>query len=152
MGQKKVAVSVHYIQSMSAYKAISLKKQQKSKYNLCKHQFRGNLKIKNQSISPKRLVGIESNVSHHVLLNFLDYKPLSELLKNFSCITLERRLRVKKWSLHCAIMYKTWFTVHFMDYKPLSVLLKNFSCITLERRWRVQSHLKPYSEANSVSS
>ena len=79
---------------MSGYFAISLKKQQKSKYNLCKHQFRGNLKIKNQSISPKRLVGIESNVSHHVLLNFLDYKPLSELLKNFSCITLERRWRV----------------------------------------------------------
>ena len=75
---------------MSGYFAISLKKQQKSKYNLCKHQFRGNLKIKNQSISQKWLVGIESNVSHHVLLNFLNYKPLSELLKNFSCITLER--------------------------------------------------------------
>ena len=90
---------------MSGYFAISLKKQQKSKYNLCKHQFRGNLKIKNQSISPKRLVGIESNVSHHVLLNFLDYKPLSELLKNFSCITLERRWRVyRKWG-------KTWTTL-----------------------------------------
>ena len=81
---------------MSAFKDISLKKQQKSKYNLCKHQFRGNLKIKNQSISPKRLFWIESNVSHHVLLNFLDYKPLSELLKNFSCITHERRWRVKR--------------------------------------------------------
>ena len=76
---------------MSGYNAMFLKKQQKSKYNLCKHQFRGNLKIKNQSISPKRLIGIESKVSHHVLLNVLDYKPLSELLKNFSCITLVRR-------------------------------------------------------------
>ena len=79
---------------MSAYKAISLKKQQKSKYNLCKHQFRGNLKIKNSSISPKRLVGIKSNLSYHVLLNFLDYKSLSELLKNFSYITLKRKRRV----------------------------------------------------------
>ena len=79
---------------MSAYKAIFLKKQQKSKYNLCKHQFRGNLKIKNQSISPKRLLGIEFNVSYHVLLNFLDYKPLSELLKTFSCITVKRKWRV----------------------------------------------------------
>ena len=91
---EKMAISVHQIQSMSAYKAISLKKQQKSKYNLCKHQFRGNLKIKNQSISPKRLVGIESKVSHHVLLNFLDYNSLSELLKNFPYITLKRKQRV----------------------------------------------------------
>ena len=66
---------------------------QKSKYNLCEHQFRGNLKIKNSSI-PKPLVGIKSNPYHHVLLNFLDYKSLSELLKNVSKITLKRKRRV----------------------------------------------------------
>ena len=66
-----MAISVHKIQNMSGYFAIFLKKQQKSKYNLCKHQFRGNLKIKNQSLSLKRLVGIESNVPNHVLLIFL---------------------------------------------------------------------------------
>jgi len=38
----------------------------------CTPQFRRNLKIKNQSISPKWLVGIRSNISHHVLQNFLD--------------------------------------------------------------------------------
>ena len=101
---------------MSGYSAISLKKQQKSKYNLCKHQFRGNLKIKNQSISPKRLVGIESNISHHDLLNFLDYKPLSELLKIFFCITLERRWRVL-CTMTCKLSFmkkrttKTWLNL-----------------------------------------
>ena len=81
-----MAILVHYIQSMSGYKAISLKKQQRSKYNLGKHQFRGNLKIKNSWISSKRLVGIESNLSQKILPGFLNHKPLSELLKNFSSI------------------------------------------------------------------
>ena len=91
---EKMAISVHKIQSMSAYKAISLKKQQKSKYNLCKHQFRGNLKIKNSWISSKGLVGIEINLSHKNLLSFLDHKPLPELLKNFSSIWSTRKISV----------------------------------------------------------
>ena len=100
-----MAVSVHYIQSMSAYKAISLKKQQKSKYNLCKHQFRGNLKIKNSWISSKRLVGIESNLSQKILLSFLNHKPLSEVLKNFSSIHSLFQLRV----INTALILKTWY-------------------------------------------
>ena len=91
-----MGVSVHYIQSMSGYKAMSVKKQQKSKYNLCKHQFRGNLKIKNSWISSKRLVGIESNLSQKILLSFLNHKPLSELLKTFSSIHSLLQLRVGK--------------------------------------------------------
>ena len=58
----------------------------KAKYNLCKQQFRGNLKIKNSWISSKGLVGIEIKLSQKNLLSFLDYKPLPELLKNFSSI------------------------------------------------------------------
>ena len=81
-----MAISVHWIQSMSGYFAISLKRQQKSKYNLCKHQFRGNLKIKNSWISSKGLVGIEINLSQKNLLSFLDHKPFTELLKTFSSI------------------------------------------------------------------
>ena len=84
--EKKMVLSVHYIQSMSGYKAMSVKKQQKSKYNLCKHQFRGNLKIKNSCISSKGLIGIEIDQSQKNLLSFLDHKPLPELLKNFSSI------------------------------------------------------------------
>ena len=83
---EKMPLSLYYIQSMSAYKAMSVKKQQKSKYNLCKHQFRGNLKIKNSWISSKQLVGIESDLSQKILLSFLNHKPLSELLKTFSSI------------------------------------------------------------------
>ena len=99
---------------MSGYKAMYLKKQQKSKYSLCKHQFRGKLKIKNQSISPKRLVGIESNISHHALQNFLDFKPLSELLKNFFCITLERRWRVLWQSDKKKTKYKITAFTYFL--------------------------------------
>ena len=81
--RKKMVISIHCIQSMSGHKAMSVKKQQKPKYNLCKHQFRGNLKIKNSWITSKGLVGIEINLSQKNLLSFLDHKLLPELLKNF---------------------------------------------------------------------
>ena len=100
-----MADSVHYIQSMSAYKAISLKKQQKSKYNLCKHQFRGNLKIKISWISSKRHVGIESNLSQKILLSFLNHKPLSELLKTFSSIHCLLQLRVNRLNKKVAFLF-----------------------------------------------
>ena len=72
-------------------------KAKKSKYNLCKHQFRWNLKIKNSWISSKWLVGIESNLSQKILQSFLNHKPLSELLKTFSSIQSLLQLRVH-WS------------------------------------------------------
>ena len=79
---------------MSGYFAISRKKQQKSNYNLCKHQCRGNLKIKNSWISAKGLVGIEIKLSQKNLLSFLDDKPLPELLKTFSSIWSIEKIRV----------------------------------------------------------
>ena len=86
------------MQSMSGYFAISLKKQQKSKYNLCKHQFRGNLKIKNQSISPKRLVGIKSNISHHVLLIFWITNHCQKCLRLFPALLLREGEGCQVWN------------------------------------------------------
>ena len=82
------AVASRLVIRSKAYEAIYLKKQQNSKYNLCKPQLRGNLKIKNQSISPKRRVGIESNVSHYVLLNFWISNHCQNCLRLFPALFL----------------------------------------------------------------
>ena len=57
--------------------------------------------IKNQPISPKWFVGIP-DYFHQALLNFLDYKQMSELLKTFFCTSPTRRFRVK----NCKVTFK----------------------------------------------
>ena len=100
---------------MSAYKAISLKKQQMSKYNLCKHQFRGNLKIKKKGslelklIYLKRICWVFWIINH--CQNCWRLFPLFDLLERLVCWVNFFASKEKKIRKFCTFVQMDCFLI-----------------------------------------